>query len=437
MNRTISIVAQRVAALEVWGVAGAVAISIVFPQYLIVSLAVAAVFWPVRWLAKRHLTIRTPADWALLLLLVMIPVTLWATALPETTQPQVLRLLTGIALYYAVVNWATTHTRLRLIQFGLLGTGLALALAAPVVVQWPSGKLPIIPTAPAAQFPTLVSDTINANVMAGTLILFIPLTLAPILFEPIRGNVLQQVGLALTAVLMVAMLILTQSRGAVLAFGLSMIALMLLRWPRSWIVVPLLLGGAGLGVRRLGVNTVLDQLGTTGTVGGLDSRLEIWSRAIYMIQDFPFTGIGMGSFTEVTDLLYPLFLVAPGTVSHAHNLFLQVAVDLGVPGLIAWLATLMVVMAGAWSVARGQGSGRTQWMAGVGAGLFGSQVALVTHGLVDAVTWGIVRTAPLVWALWATTSVAWNLQITHDIDDTEVSADRTQHAALTEESLPI
>ena len=29
-----------------------------------------------------------------------------------------------------------------------------------------------------------------------------------------------------------------------------------------------------------------------------------------------------------------------------------------------------------------------------------NQVALVTHGIVDAVTWGMVRTAVIVWTLW-------------------------------------
>ena len=52
-----------------------------------------------------------------------IPVTLWATALPEVTQPQVLRLLAGIALYYALVNWATTASRLWLLGVGLAGAG--------------------------------------------------------------------------------------------------------------------------------------------------------------------------------------------------------------------------------------------------------------------------------------------------------------------------
>jgi hypothetical protein len=33
-------------------------------------------------------------------------------------------------------------------------------------------------------------------------------------------------------------------------------------------------------------------------------------------------------------------------------------------------------------------------MAGLGAGLLHSQLALVLHGLTDAVTWGMVRLAP-------------------------------------------
>lgn len=422
MNDIVSTVARHITALELWVVVGAVAVSIVFPQYLPVTLGIAVIFWPLRWLAERRLTAHTPADWALFLLVAMMPVTLWATALPETTWPQILRLLTGIAVYYAVVNWTTTHERLRIVQIGLIGTGVALALAAPFIVSWPGGKLPFIPSAFTDQFPTFVSDTINPNVMAGTLILFIPLTISSVLFEPVRKNWIQHIVLVVTTLLMLTILILTQSRGAILAFGLSMIALMLLRWPRSWILVPILVVGAAVGVRQFGISTVLDQLATSGTVGGLESRLEIWSRAIYMIQDFPFTGIGMGAFTEVTDILYPLFLVAPGTVSHAHNLFLQIAVDLGIPGLIAWLATLMLVLVGAWTVARSREDVRTQWVTGIGAGLLASQIALIVHGLVDAVTWGIVRTAPLVWALWSTTMVVWNLHNTDGIDDSTTPA---------------
>ena len=96
-------------------------------------------------------------------------------------------------------------------------------------------------------------------------------------------------------------------------------------------------------------------------LGGADQRLEIWSRALYMLQDFPFTGIGMGAFRQVANLLYPFFLAGPDAeIPHAHNIFLQVGVDLGLPGLIAWLALLILVCVCAWLVyRRGHGHGDT------------------------------------------------------------------------------
>jgi putative inorganic carbon (HCO3(-)) transporter len=66
--------------------------------------------------------------------------------------------------------------------------------------------------------------------------------------------------------------------------------------------------------------------------------LEVWSRAIYGIQDFPFTGMGMNAFRKVVPVPYPLFTVSPDVdIRHAHNEFLQAALDLGIPGLIAFI----------------------------------------------------------------------------------------------------
>jgi hypothetical protein len=85
------------------------------------------------------------------------------------------------------------------------------------------------------------------------------------------------------------------------------------------------------------------------------------------------------------------------------------------PGLIAWLALFGLVSVGAWQVyRRGRASG-DGWLAGLGAGLLASQVALAVHGLTDAVTWG-TRPAVLVWAVWGLAMAAWNLRERADSD---------------------
>jgi putative inorganic carbon (HCO3(-)) transporter len=127
-----------------------------------------------------------------------------------------------------------------------------------------------------------------------------------------------------------------------------------------------------------------------------------------MAQDFPFTGIGMGTFRQVANAMYPFFLAGPDAdIPHAHNLLLQVAVDQGLPGLIMWLALLLLVICGAWSVyRRGQRAG-DRWLAALGAGLLCSQAALLVHGLLDATLWG-TRPAVLLWAVWGLAMAAWN-----------------------------
>jgi putative inorganic carbon (HCO3(-)) transporter len=190
----------------------------------------------------------------------------------------------------------------------------------------------------------------------------------------------------------------------------SLMIITLLRWPwGKWLIM--VVAAAGLFVILwLGVVPVLNALMLNNTLGGLDTRLEVWSRALYMIEDFPITGIGMGLFEEVAGVLYPFFTVSRD-VPHAHNLFLQVAVDTGIPGLIAWLAIWMLTALGAWQVYRYGRSTSNGVLAGLGVGLLCSQVALAMHGMVDAVTWGAIRVSIIPWAIWGLTMAAWNVSM--------------------------
>jgi putative inorganic carbon (HCO3(-)) transporter len=132
-----------------------------------------------------------------------------------------------------------------------------------------------------------------------------------------------------------------------------------------------------------------------------------------MIQDFPLTGIGMGSFGKLADRLFPFFSYQAGKIPHAHNIFLQLAVDLGIPGLVAWLAAWLLVGVTAWQLYQAGRAAQDSWRAGLGAALLSSQAALVVHGLLDSVTWGMVQPAPLVWLLWGLAFAGWNVSRLH------------------------
>jgi O-antigen ligase len=78
--------------------------------------------------------------------------------------------------------------------------------------------------------------------------------------------------------------------------------------------------------------------GADGSLSSITGRMQVWERAGMAIRDFPFTGVGLGMFRFVQPRLYPIYTVPPQTdVGHAHNQLLQVGVDVGVPGLTAYL----------------------------------------------------------------------------------------------------
>jgi putative inorganic carbon (HCO3(-)) transporter len=377
-------------------------------RWLPAALVGGVLFWLIRWLLTGQFYKRNPTDWGLAVLLLTLPVTLWVTLLPQTTLTQVLRLLGGIALFYAVTDWVDSPFRLRRLAIAAGAAGLVLALSAIVMVEWPLTKH-LLPAGLYQHFILLVSDTVNPNVMAGSLVLLAPLPLSALLFAWREQHWIERLLSLLFAAVMVGVLVLTQSRSAWLAFAACLVVLVALRWRWGWLVIAFAMVVAVLGIERFGAARLLEALLAGGTIAGAEGRIEIWLRALFMIRDFPFTGIGMGDFGHVADTFYPFYIYQTGVIPHAHNLFLQIAVDLGLPGLIAWLWLLFIATAAAWRTYRfGQRSG-ARWMIGLGAGLLLSQLALVLHGLTEAVTWGMVRSAPIVWFMWGLAVASANL----------------------------
>jgi O-antigen ligase len=124
----------------------------------------------------------------------------------------------------------------------------------------------------------------------------------------------------------------TQSRGTWLAVFVSMLALPLLH-PRRRDVLVALAALAGATVVAVVERQLL-------VARGQSHRLEIWQRAEAMIAAHPWRGIGLDTPYAIT--------IGAESWTHSHNLFTNLAIELGVPALLVWLAIWVAIAWRGW-----------------------------------------------------------------------------------------
>jgi tetratricopeptide (TPR) repeat protein len=71
-----------------------------------------------------------------------------------------------------------------------------------------------------------------------------------------------------------------------------------------------------------------------------NSRFVLYRNSLYLLGDYPFTGIGLGDTFAMVYSRYQLLIPVP-FLTYSHNLFLSVGLGQGLPGLVA-LAWLLV-----------------------------------------------------------------------------------------------
>jgi O-antigen ligase len=123
-------------------------------------------------------------------------------------------------------------------------------------------------------------------------------------------------------------------------------------------------------------------------------RTTLWALSLKAIQDYKFTGMGMNVFRKLLPIRYPGYPALPGEeVAHAHNHLLQAAIDLGLPGLIAYLSLWIVAAILLVLVYRRASSAVYRVMAsGLGAGL----IAHFVFGMADVIPLG-AKVGVLFW----------------------------------------
>jgi O-antigen ligase len=84
--------------------------------------------------------------------------------------------------------------------------------------------------------------------------------------------------------------------------------------------------------------------------GGVGIRLDLWSSALSIFTDHPLTGGGPGTWVQLKVLANPPGVPNP-IFSQAHDMYVQVAAELGVVGLVA-LAVLLIAVGRRFAAAR-------------------------------------------------------------------------------------
>jgi O-antigen ligase len=137
-------------------------------------------------------------------------------------------------------------------------------------------------------------------------------------------------------------LILTQSRGAWIAFSLGFGTLLLLGWWRRWIPSLLFFTIVAGAVIMLAVASpiIVNRL-TADDQGAAEARGPLNEIALYMFTEQPLTGIGANNFSiELPNYIPPR--LGSEWLYNVHNKYLLVLSETGIIGFAGWFAFLLL-----------------------------------------------------------------------------------------------
>lgn len=150
------------------------------------------------------------------------------------------------------------------------------------------------------------------------------------------------------ALLLGTALLLTHSRGAFLATLAAigvLIALLItagMTRPRNAIILGVILAVAGIFVLGLSGDRTVERL--AGSQSSEESRPDVYRLTGEAIADAPLTGHGYGAFAAAFQIYRDTTLNTDVVWDYAHNVFLETAMELGLPAAIAFFMTILMIL---------------------------------------------------------------------------------------------
>lgn len=237
----------------------------------------------------------------------------------------------------------------------------------------------------------------NPNMLGVYLVIVFPLVLAQM---TVSNKNRVKLGYALGAAAVLACTVMTWSRGAWLGIIVAtLLFLVLYNFKNIWLIV------AGLATSPVWfsflpesiVNRFLSILSMSDT--SIIYRFNTWRGVLNMIGDNLISGIGVGE--SAFKNMYALYAVSgTETVMHSHNLYFEIALSLGVIGLIVFVCVIIMYAQKCFAdITTRKTDSKSRIM--ISAGISGIMGALVM-GLVDYI-WYNYRVFLIFWAVIALT----------------------------------
>lgn len=352
-------------------------------------------------------------------------VAIWASADPGLTVEKGAGLLLGLLTWRWCSRYIELEISLNLLFVVYGGIGIMFVGIGFLAVDW-LDKIPQISAILAFIPQQLISFSaigsnqgVQPNQLAGTILWVYPV-LVGLAFLFWSKHKLGAILFGLAGLSLLFVLLLSQSRGGWLG---GLIGLAALGWfygliherngRRRYISWGIPLVGLGILVSlfvAVGPATLSEfwsdppDATLVGNLSTLSFRQEIWMWGVAAIRDFPLTGTGLGTFRVVVHRLYPLPVSASYDVAHAHNVFIQVALDLGVPGLFCYLGILGMYLYLGIRLLFTASSNRILVM-----GLLAAMIGFHVYGLVDTIAIG-AKPGLLFWLLLALMDGVWRIE---------------------------
>lgn len=360
-----------------------VAILLLFPSpWMALGFTAVMVLGAISWTIGGMPIAPSRANGPLFVLLLAIVVGFAHSSTPDSAVILLGQVVAGVLAFYTLLDRTHTPSDLWWAATVITILGILLALAAPFTVQWTSGKIPGLAEFYMRPWPKLSKIT-NPNILAGGIAPIVPIGLA-LLADRRSWRLVGAVSLAP----LLFTLILLQSRGALLSLGLGLVIWLAL--VRRWLV-PVM--AVMFFIALYFVSLSPGWVGQFFNTYTLMQRRDIWFQAVQLITQAPLAGIGLGSYPQIAPYAWPHSISQPGLMEpHADNMFLQVALDTGIPGMAAFIVLLAVAFHTLWHA----------YQAGVEPRLamatLMALLVVVFHGLGDTIVWD-AKPSIVLWML--------------------------------------